>query len=95
MLSYPEIDPVLLRIGPLALHWYGLMYVLGFCATFFLVRRQIRLHNIKELAPVFENLNMVLLISLVVGGRIGYVLFYNFPTTCAIPWKSSIPWPAA
>lgn len=78
MLPYPEIDPVLLRIGPLSLHWYGLMYVLGFCATFFLVRRQIRLYNIKELAPLFENLNMVLLISLVVGGRIGYVLFYNF-----------------
>jgi phosphatidylglycerol:prolipoprotein diacylglycerol transferase len=54
------------------------MYVLGFGATFFLVRRQIRLYGIKELAPVFENLNMTLLISLVVGGRLGYVLFYNF-----------------
>ncbi len=78
MLEYPQIDPVLFKIGPLALHWYGLMYVLGFAATFFLVRRQIRLHAIEELAPVFENLNMVLLISLVLGGRLGYVLFYNF-----------------
>lgn len=79
MLEYPQIDPVLLRIGPLSLHWYGLMYVLGFGATFFLVRRQIRLYAIDELAPVFENLNMVLLVSLVLGGRLGYVLFYNFP----------------
>jgi phosphatidylglycerol:prolipoprotein diacylglycerol transferase len=78
MLPYPQIDPVLLRIGPLALHWYGLMYVLGFAATFWLVRRQIRRHDIHELAPVFENLNMTLLISLVLGGRLGYVLFYNF-----------------
>lgn len=78
MLHYPQIDPVLLHIGPLALHWYGLMYVLGFGATFFLVRRQIHLYDIEELAPVFENLNMVLLGSLVLGGRLGYVLFYNF-----------------
>ena len=78
MLQFPQIDPVIVQIGPLALHWYGLMYVLGFGATFFLVRRQIRLYDIKELAPVFENLNMVLLISLVVGGRLGYVFFYNF-----------------
>jgi phosphatidylglycerol:prolipoprotein diacylglycerol transferase len=78
MLEYPQIDPVLLHIGPLALHWYGLMYVLGFGATFFLVRRQIRLYDIKELAPLFENLNMALLVSLVLGGRLGYVFFYNF-----------------
>ncbi len=78
MLQFPQIDPVIVQIGPLALHWYGLMYVLGFGATFFLVRRQIRLYDIKELAPLFENLNMVLLISLVLGGRLGYVLFYNF-----------------
>lgn len=77
MLKYPQIDPVLWQIGPLALHWYGLMYVLGFAATFFLVRRQIRLYDIEELAPLFENLNMVLLVSLVLGGRLGYVLFYN------------------
>ncbi len=78
MLAYPHIDPVILQIGPLALHWYGLMYVLGFGATYFLVRRQIRLYAIDELAPFFENLNMTLLISLVLGGRLGYVLFYNF-----------------
>lgn len=78
MLPYPEIDPVILQIGPLALRWYGLMYVLGFGATYFLVQRQIRRHNLRDLAPLFENLNMVLLVSLVLGGRLGYVLFYNF-----------------
>ncbi len=78
MLSYPHIDPVLLKLGPLQVRWYGLMYVLGFCASYLLVRRQISQFHIKTLAEEFENLNFTLLISLVVGGRVGYVLFYNF-----------------
>ncbi|MGV1100502.1 prolipoprotein diacylglyceryl transferase [Thiovibrio sp. JS02] len=78
MLPYPDIDPVIFQLGPLQVRWYGLMYVLGFLASYTLVRHQIRKYALAPLASHFENLNLVLIISLVLGARLGYVLFYNF-----------------
>lgn len=92
MLPYPDIDPVLIRIGPLQVRWYGLMYVLGFIATYFLVKRQINRFGLKKFAEHFENLNMVLIISLVVGGRLGYVLFYNFSYYIDHPFEILATW---
>jgi phosphatidylglycerol:prolipoprotein diacylglycerol transferase len=88
MLKFPEIDPVIVSIGPIALRWYGLMYVLGFLATFFLVRRKIQQRGLTRLAAQFDNLNMVLLLSLVAGGRLGYVLFYNLSYYMEHPLQS-------
>jgi len=76
-LIFPTIDPVLVHIGPLQIRWYGLMYVLGFCASYYLVLLQIKQTGFKELENNFENLNLLLIISLIIGGRLGYVLFYN------------------
>jgi phosphatidylglycerol:prolipoprotein diacylglycerol transferase len=56
-----------------------MMYVLGFIATIMLVKYQIKKFGFKELEKDFDNLNLVLIISLVLGGRLGYVLFYNLP----------------
>ncbi len=78
MLTYPNIDPVIIHLGPLAMRWYGLMYVIGFTATYFLVARQIKRQQLSKLAACFENLNMTLIIAVVLGGRFGYVFFYNF-----------------
>ena len=78
MLNYPTIDPIIFSLGPLHIRWYGLMYVLGFTACYFLVRRQIRQHNFSKLQEHFENLNLVLILAVILGGRLGYVLFYNF-----------------
>ena len=77
MLPYPQIDPVLLHLGPLQVRWYGLMYVLGFIASYLLVQHQIRRYKLADLGRHFENLNLVLIVSLVLGARLGYVLFYN------------------
>ncbi len=78
MIAFPEIDPVIISFGPLQVRWYGLMYVLGFCASYYLVRHQIQKFHFQKLEKHFENLNVVLLLSVIVGGRLGYVLFYNF-----------------
>lgn len=78
MLPFPSIDPVLAHLGPFQIRWYGLMYVLGFTASYFLVQKQIRDYQYKELMPHFENLNLLLIVSVLLGGRLGYVLFYNF-----------------
>lgn len=77
MLSFPQIDPVIIGVGPLKIRWYGLMYVLGFMASWLLVRYQIRTLQLQRLEVEFENLNFTLIICLVLGGRLGYVFFYN------------------
>ena len=92
MMTFPNIDPVLLAIGPLRVRWYGLMYVLGFMASYFLVRRQIRLFAYQELEAYFENLNLTLILSVVLGGRLGYVLFYNFSYYLHHPLEIPATW---
>lgn len=92
MLAFPEIDPVLLALGPLKVRWYGLMYVLGFTASYFLVRVQIRQVNYRLLAAHFENLNLVLILCVVLGGRLGYVLFYNLPYYLQHPAEILATW---
>ena len=77
-MTFPQIDPIIFSIGPLQVRWYGMMYVLGFIATITLVKYQIKKFDFKELEENFDNLNLVLIISLVLGGRQGYVFFYNF-----------------
>ncbi len=77
MLTYPDIDPVIFGIGPLKVRWYGLMYVLGFSAAWTLVKYQINIFNWHELERRLDNLNLVLISGVILGGRLGYVLFYN------------------
>ncbi len=92
MLSFPQIDPVLVSLGPLKIRWYGLMYVLGFMISWFLVRYQIRTMHLKQLEAEFENLNFTLIICLVLGGRLGYVFFYNAPYYLQHPLEILATW---
>ncbi len=91
-MTFPQIDPVIFSIGPLQVRWYGLMYVLGFGASLALVKYQIKKFGFKELDIHFENLNLVLIISLVLGGRLGYVLFYNLPYYLSHPAEILATW---
>jgi len=96
MLSYPQIDPVIFSIGPVAVRWYGLMYVLGFAASYLLVKKQILDHRQEELIAHFDNLNLLLILSVILGGRLGYVLFYNpayyfsHPTEIIATWQGGM-----
>ncbi len=92
MLPFPDIDPVLLHLGPLQVRWYGLMYVLGFTAVYLLVRQQLKQLSFPELEKNFENLNIVLIVSLILGGRLGYVLFYNLGYYLDKPWEIPATW---
>ncbi len=78
MIPYPEIDPVIVKIGPLAVRWYGLMYLLGFLAAYFLVKKQLRERKYPELIPELENLIFWLALGLIIGARLGHVFLY-FP----------------
>jgi phosphatidylglycerol:prolipoprotein diacylglycerol transferase len=91
-LQFPQFDPVIFSLGPFHVRWYGLMYVLGFCATYILVRKQIRDFKYTSLAEHFENLNLVLILCVVIGGRLGYVFFYNFSYYLAHPLEIPATW---
>ena len=75
-LTFPQIDEVIIQLGPLALRWYGLMYLIGFVAAFWLANR--RLSRTTWTKDQLSDLLFWGFMGVVLGGRIGYVLFYNF-----------------
>lgn len=77
MITFPEIDPVLFQVGPLAIRWYGLMYLLGFGASYLLIRHLSRLRNLAISKEGVSDLLFYGVLGVVLGGRLGYVLFYN------------------
>lgn len=79
LLTYPQIDPVLLRIGPLALRWYGLAYVLGFVGAALLMRRLNRTWKMGLSGDNELDVVLAAVVGLIVGARVGYVLFYDIP----------------
>ncbi len=91
-MTFPSIDPIIFSLGPLHVRWYGLMYVLGFIASYLLVQKQIRSFPYKALEKYFENLNLILILSVVLGGRLGYVLFYNFSYYLQHPLEIPATW---
>lgn len=80
MIPYPNIPPDIVRIGPFAIRWYGMMYLVGFISSFLLVKYQIKKkQKEKEFPPAFlESLYTHIILGLLIGARLGYVLFYNF-----------------
>jgi phosphatidylglycerol:prolipoprotein diacylglycerol transferase len=78
MIAYPHIRPEIVRVGPLAVRWYGLMYVFGFASSYALVARQIKKKNLDLGRDFLDSLYTFIVLGLIIGARLGYVLFYNF-----------------
>ncbi|HPE61334.1 MAG TPA: prolipoprotein diacylglyceryl transferase [Thiolinea sp.] len=85
MLTHPQIDPVALSIGPLKIHWYGLMYVIGFLGFLFLGKRRARRPGSLFTPDQVDDMMFWGAIGVVAGGRIGYMLFYNLKEFVAHP----------
>lgn len=78
MIPYPRIDPVIIRIGRLEVRWYGLMYLLGFAASYLLFNYRVKKEKPEGItSKTVEDLYFWLILSLVLGARLGYVIFYN------------------
>ena len=77
MLPYPKINPNIIEIGPIEVRWYGMMYVLGFLASYFLIGRQRRARLLGLEGTQLLGLMIFLASGLIVGARLGYVLFYQ------------------
>jgi phosphatidylglycerol:prolipoprotein diacylglycerol transferase len=78
MLSYPNIDPVLVALGPVKIHWYGIMYLIGFAAVWILGQRRAAEPWSVIKPEAIEDLVTYGAVGVIVGGRLGYILFYNF-----------------
>ena len=100
MLIHPQFDPVALRLGPLSIHWYGLMYLLAFLQFWWLGRRRIRTHA-QYIADgwTVEQLDDLLfygVLGVILGGRLGEVIFYapayylSHPPEILAVWKGGM-----
>lgn len=79
MIFLHQIDPIAFSLGPLSVHWYGIMYLLGFLAAWWLGRRRIRAGRLPGVDEQgFGDLLFYGMLGVVLGGRIGYVFFYAF-----------------
>lgn len=78
-LAFPKFDPVIFSIGPVSLHWYGLMYLVGFVFAMWLAVRRANKQGSGWTKDEVENLLYAGFLGVFVGGRVGYVLFYNLP----------------
>jgi len=87
-----NIDPILLELGPIRLSWYGLMYVFGFLISYLLVRYQMKRKDFGISRQEVENLYFYLIIGLMVGARLGYVLFYDLKVYLADPLEIFAIW---
>ena len=77
MLIHPQFDPIAFSIGPLGVHWYGLMYLLGFLAFWLLGRRRAQDYWRGVTPDDVENLLFWGVFGVVLGGRLGYCSFYQ------------------
>ena len=93
MLTHPQFDPVALQLGPLGIHWYGLMYLAGFMTFLWLGRKRIAmLLNPPIDAKQLDDLLFYGVLGVILGGRLGYVLFYKFSYYAGHPLEIFALW---
>lgn len=80
MMIHPQFDPVLISIGPLAIRWYALSYIVGFMLFLWLGRRRIAQGNTLFTREMLDDFLTWGILGVIIGGRLGYVLFYKFST---------------
>jgi phosphatidylglycerol:prolipoprotein diacylglycerol transferase len=85
MLHFPSINPVALQLGPLAIHWYGLMYLIGLGLAWGLGRYRAKHSKGVWTTQEVGDLIFYAAIGLIIGGRLGYVIFYAWPDFIAHP----------
>lgn len=87
----PQLDPVIASFGPLAIRWYSLAYILGIVLGFYLIKHINKKVN-KLPQKVLDDLIMYMVFGIILGGRLGYVLFYNLPFYVYNPLEAFYIW---
>ena len=91
-IPYPDIDPVFFEIGPLQFRWYGLMYLIGLTAAYFLIKRKVAGKGLPLSTDQIYDMIVWAALGVFIGGRLGYTLFYNFSYYIQHPAKIIAVW---
>ena len=93
MLVHPQFDPIALQIGPLAVRWYGLMYLVAFGLLWAVGRWRIaRTPNGVWTVKDLDDVLVYGILGTILGGRLGYVLFYKLADYAGEPWRIFYVW---
>lgn len=87
-----QIDPVALHLGPVSLHWYGLMYLGAFLVAWWLGRRRVRAGRFPVSQAAYSDLLFYGMLGVVLGGRLGWIVFYGFQNVAADPLSALRVW---
>ncbi|WP_409515542.1 prolipoprotein diacylglyceryl transferase [Agrobacterium sp.] len=98
IMPFPQIDPIAISIGPLAIHWYGLAYVVGIMLGWLYARHLTRKNTLwpGDTSPItvahLDDFIVWATAGIVLGGRLGYILVYDFPSVAANPLRAFEIW---
>jgi len=90
--TFPDFDPVLIQIGPFALRWYALAYIAGIVGGWLWMRRLAQLPAPVATQAQVDDLVSWVTLGIILGGRLGYVLFYRPSDYLAAPWEALFVW---
>lgn len=85
MLTYPSINPAAISLGPFNVYWYGIMYLVGFVGGWWLARRRAARSGSGWTRQQVDDLLFYVVLGVILGGRIGYTLFYGLGNLRADP----------
>jgi phosphatidylglycerol---prolipoprotein diacylglyceryl transferase len=86
MINYPGFNPIAFELGPVKVHWYGIMYLLGFAGAWWLARRRAARPGSSWKPDDVDDLIFFCMLGVILGGRIGYVLFYGLKFWATDAW---------
>jgi phosphatidylglycerol---prolipoprotein diacylglyceryl transferase len=86
MINYPGFNPIAFELGPVKVHWYGIMYLLGFAGAWWLARRRAAKPGCSWKPDDVDDLIFYCMLGVILGGRIGYVLFYGLKFWATDAW---------
>lgn len=92
MFHLHTIDPIALQLGPVAVHWYGLMYLLALATAWWLGLRRVRAGRLPVSETAYSDLIFYGMLGVVLGGRIGYIFFYGFQQVLDDPLSALRVW---
>ncbi len=85
-LDFPQISPVMFSIGPLDIRWYSMAYLVGILLGWFLINRNVQKNNLELNRQKVEDLIFYLTLGIILGGRLGYAIFYGGKAMWSEPW---------
>ena len=87
MFIYPAINPIAVSLGPIQVHWYGLMYLVGFVGAWLLAYWRAKHYKLDWTTDQISDVIFYAALGVILGGRIGYMVFYNTQELIHHPWS--------